>query len=41
MQRHYSDFPKMAEAQGYSYEDLIEKLILLAINRKNNEESHD
>lgn len=41
MQRNYSDFPKMAKAQGYEYEDLIEKLILLAIERNKKEESHD
>lgn len=30
----YSDFPKMAEKSGISYDDLIEKLVLLAYNRK-------
>ena len=33
MEKGYSDYPKMAEAQGYKYEDLIEKLITLAIER--------
>lgn len=37
MQRTYSDFPKMAKAKGYEYEDLIEKLILLAIERNKKE----
>lgn len=38
MQRGYSDFPKMAKVQGYEYEDLIEKLILLAIERNKKED---
>lgn len=29
----YSDFPKMAEKSGIKYDDLIEKLVLLAYNR--------
>lgn len=41
MQKGYSDFPKMAKAQGYEYEDLIEKLIRLAIERNNKDKSHD
>jgi D-alanine-D-alanine ligase len=30
----YSDFPKMAEKSGISYDDLIEELTLLAYNRR-------
>lgn len=41
MQQSYSDFPKMAKAQGYEYEDLIEKLIKLAIERSKKEACHD
>lgn len=41
MQRSYSDFPKMAKAQGYDYEDLIEKLIKLAIERSKKDISRD
>lgn len=38
MEKGYSDFPKMAKKQGYDYDDLIEKLILLAIERSKKEE---
>lgn len=38
MEKGYSDFPKMAKKQGYDYDDLIEKLILLAIERSEKEE---
>lgn len=41
MQRNYSDFPKMAKAQGYEYEDLIEKLAKTAIERNKKEKSHE
>lgn len=40
MEKGYSDFPKMAEAKGYKYEDLIEKLIMLAVERGKKEKSH-
>lgn len=41
MQRSYSDFPKMAKARGYAYEDLIEKLICLSIERNKKDENHE
>lgn len=40
MEKGYSDFPKMAEAKGYKYEDLIEKLIMLAVERGKKKKSH-
>jgi len=37
MQPNYSDFPRMANVGGYSYEDLIDKMIRLAIERAKND----
>lgn len=33
MQPNYSDFPRTAKAAGYTYEDLIDKMVRLAIER--------
>jgi D-alanine-D-alanine ligase-like ATP-grasp enzyme len=34
MQPGYSDFPKMANAAGYDYNELIEELLKEAVNNK-------
>lgn len=36
MQPNYSDFPRVAKVAGYEYEDLIDKMIKLAIERSKN-----
>ncbi len=41
LQPDYSDFPKMAKVAGYSYEDLIDKMVRLAIERANKELSYN
>ncbi|WFA08101.1 ATP-grasp domain-containing protein [Tissierella sp. Yu-01] len=33
MQPNYSDFPRMAKVAGYTYEDLIDKMVRLAIEK--------